>query len=92
LVPCVPAGRQAAARGTPRRLRDNDRAIVVASPDAADAVVKGADISKVAVAPDLASVRACFDVFQGAVFIKGSRRYQLETLLQPSGQTAPSAH
>jgi UDP-N-acetylmuramoyl-tripeptide--D-alanyl-D-alanine ligase len=75
-----------------RRLRDNDRAIVVASPSAADAVVEGAGVSNVAAAPDLASVRACFDVFQGAVFIKGSRRYQLETLLQPSGHNAPSAH
>lgn len=41
----------------------------------------GNDPAQVAVIPDLAPVRERLAGFQGAVFLKGSRRYQLETVL-----------
>ncbi|AOS46415.1 UDP-N-acetylmuramoyl-tripeptide--D-alanyl-D-alanine ligase [Lacunisphaera limnophila] len=43
----------------------------------------GNDPSQVAVITDLAPVRERLTGFTGAVFLKGSRRYQLETLLEP---------
>ena len=43
----------------------------------------GNDPAQVAVLPDLAPVRERLAGFKGAVFLKGSRRYQLETVLDP---------
>jgi len=47
----------------------------------------GNDPSQIAVVTDLAPVRARVAGFRGAVFLKGSRRWRLETVLAPS---APS--
>ncbi len=65
-------------------LRPGDSVLVLASLAAAEAVVAGADHPEVAAARDLAALRARFEAHQGAVFIKGSRRYQLESLLLPN--------
>lgn len=65
-------------------LRPQDRALVLAAPPAAEAVVAGANDSRVETAADLAAMRARFATHVGAVFIKGSRRYQLESLLLPN--------
>jgi UDP-N-acetylmuramyl pentapeptide synthase len=43
----------------------------------------GNDPAQVAVITDLAPVRDRLTGFTGAVFLKGSRRYQLETVLNP---------
>jgi UDP-N-acetylmuramyl pentapeptide synthase len=43
----------------------------------------GNDPAQIEVVTDLAPVRARLDGFKGAVFLKGSRRYQLETVLEP---------
>ena len=43
----------------------------------------GNDPVQVAVVTDVAPVRERLAGFQGAVFLKGSRRYQLETVLDP---------
>jgi UDP-N-acetylmuramoyl-tripeptide--D-alanyl-D-alanine ligase len=43
----------------------------------------GNDPAQIAVVTDLAPVRERLAGFQGAVFLKGSRRYQLETVLGP---------
>lgn len=50
----------------------------------------GNDPAQIAVITDLAPVRERLAGFQGAVFLKGSRRYQLETVLEP--HTAAHAH
>ena len=44
----------------------------------------GNDPAQVAVIADLAAVRERLATFKGAVFLKGSRRYQLETVLDAS--------
>ncbi len=49
----------------------------------------GNDPAQVEVISDLAPVRARLAGFTGAVFLKGSRRYQLETVLEPH---APGTH
>ena len=41
----------------------------------------GNDAAQVSVIADLAAVRERLAAFKGAVFLKGSRRYQLETAL-----------
>ena len=64
-------------------LRSGDSALVLAGREAAAAVVNGADHPDVT-AGDLASLRSRFETHRGAVFIKGSRRYQLESLLLPN--------
>ena len=43
----------------------------------------GNDPAQVAVVADVAPVRERLAGFKGAVFLKGSRRYQLETVLDP---------
>jgi UDP-N-acetylmuramoyl-tripeptide--D-alanyl-D-alanine ligase len=43
----------------------------------------GNNPAQVAVVPDVAPVRERLAGFKGAVFLKGSRRYQLETVLDP---------
>jgi UDP-N-acetylmuramoyl-tripeptide--D-alanyl-D-alanine ligase len=50
----------------------------------------GISAAQVEVVTSLESVRARLAKFHGAVFIKGSRRYQLETIL--TGEAAPAAH
>ncbi len=50
----------------------------------------GNDPAQLAVITDLAPVRERLAGFKGAAFLKGSRRYQLETVLDPS--TAVAAH
>ncbi len=70
------------------RMRTVDRALVVATPSATEAVLAGASGSTNVAASDLAGVRAQFSAFSGAVFIKGSRRYQLESILDPTGAQA----
>ncbi|MEY4489812.1 MAG: hypothetical protein RIQ79_2320 [Verrucomicrobiota bacterium] len=73
------------------RLRAVDRALVVAAPSSTAAVLAGAAGSTNITASDLEGVRAQFDAFTGAVFMKGSRRYQLESILVPAGEPA-AAH
>lgn len=48
----------------------------------------GNDPAQIAVVTDLAAVRARLAGFRGAAFLKGSRRYRLETVLDPTA----SAH
>ena len=43
----------------------------------------GNDPARIAVVDDLAPVRARLESFTGVVFLKGSRRYKLETVLDP---------
>jgi UDP-N-acetylmuramoyl-tripeptide--D-alanyl-D-alanine ligase len=74
------------------RLRAGDRAIVLAAPAAAQAIVQGAASPVVVPVADISEARACFESFAGSVFIKGSRRYQLESLLVSAGETVVSAH
>lgn len=50
----------------------------------------GNDPAQIAVVTDLASVRERLATFKGAAFLKGSRRYRLETVLDP--QAAAHAH
>ena len=74
-------------------LRTQDHAMIIG--DEADCVREGAlengtDSAQVEVVTSLDPVRARFANFQGAVFIKGSRRYRLETIL-PAG-TSSAAH
>ncbi len=72
------------ALGRSLRLREEDRVIVIG--DDAEQVRLGAleggvAGDQIAVAADLGAVRERLVNFHGAVFIKGSRRYQLETLV-----------
>ncbi|MBL9215116.1 MAG: UDP-N-acetylmuramoyl-tripeptide--D-alanyl-D-alanine ligase [Opitutaceae bacterium] len=48
----------------------------------------GNDPAQLAVITDLAPVRERLAGFRGAVFLKGSRRYQLETVLEPAAAGA----
>jgi len=48
----------------------------------------GNDPAQIEVITDLAPVRARLAGFVGAVFLKGSRRYQLETVLEPQAAGA----
>ncbi len=70
-------------------LRPGDSAVVLAA--ASQDVVAGAEHSAVVAAADLDEVRARLASFRGAVFIKGSRRYRLESLLAAAG-TPAAAH
>lgn len=75
------------ALGRALRLRPQDRAWVIG--DHAAAVCAGAQeaglpAGQVRPAGDLAPVRAALETFTGSVFLKGSRRHQLETLLEPA--------
>ena len=81
------------ALGRSFRLRRRDHLVIIGGE--ADAVRQGAlevgaASSQVEVVTTLDSVRARLVDFQGAVFVKGSRRYQLETLL--TGEAALAAH
>ncbi len=81
------------ALGRSIRLRRQDHLVVIG--DDADSVRQGAvengtPKAQVEVVTTLDPVRARLAAFHGAVFIKGSRRYHLETILTPEG--APAAH
>ncbi len=65
-------------------LRPEDTAVVLAATEVARAVVEGARRRTVLAADNLAALRSRFEAHAGAVFIKGSRRYQLESLLLPN--------
>jgi UDP-N-acetylmuramoyl-tripeptide--D-alanyl-D-alanine ligase len=65
-------------------LRPEDTAIVLAAAEVARAVVEGARRRTVLAVDNLAALRARFEAHSGSVFIKGSRRYQLESLLLPN--------
>ena len=69
-------------------LREQDAACVLAAEPAAAAVVAGAAHAAVCAVESLAALRDKFDGFTGSVFIKGSRRYRLESLLSPVGTPA----
>ena len=53
-------------------------------------VGNGIPASQVEIVTSLEPVRAQLAKFHGAVFVKGSRRYQLETIL--NGEAALAAH
>jgi UDP-N-acetylmuramoyl-tripeptide--D-alanyl-D-alanine ligase len=81
------------ALGRSIRLRQSDRLIVIG--DAAESVREGAlnhhaGASQIEVVSDLDRVRERLSIFRGSVFIKGSRRYRLETVL--SQEAGVSAH
>lgn len=81
------------ALGRALRLRRRDHAVVIGSE--AESVRRGAleagvAPSQIEVVTSLDPVRARLETFPGAVFVKGSRRYQLETLL--TGEAALAAH
>jgi len=81
------------ALGRSIRLRRKDQLIVIG--DAAESVREGAlehlaIASQIEIVTTLEPVRSRLAAFRGAVFIKGSRRYQLETIL--SEATSAQAH
>ena len=81
------------ALGRSIRLRRQDQLMVIG--DAAESVREGAldhlaVAAQIEVVTNLDPVRARLASFRGAVFIKGSRRYQLETVL--SGAASAGAH
>jgi UDP-N-acetylmuramoyl-tripeptide--D-alanyl-D-alanine ligase len=65
-------------------LRPQDAAFVLADPEPARTVAKAAFRRSVQAVDSLAALRARFESHVGSVFIKGSRRYQLESLLLPN--------
>jgi UDP-N-acetylmuramoyl-tripeptide--D-alanyl-D-alanine ligase len=81
------------ALGRSIRLRQGDHLFVIggeAGSVAQGALGNGMSGSQVHVVTSLQPVRARLAGFQGAVFVKGSRRYQLETIL--TGEAAHAAH
>lgn len=71
-------------------LRPGDRLFAIGAEAAAlrDGLLEnGNDPAQIEVVTDLAPVRARLAGFKGAVFLKGSRRYQLETVLEPHALT-----
>lgn len=72
--------------GAAIRLRAGDRLFVIgaqAAEVAAGVLGQGDFARQVQVVSTLEPVAACFADWRGAVFVKGSRRYQLETILEP---------
>ncbi|HEY9248048.1 MAG TPA: UDP-N-acetylmuramoyl-tripeptide--D-alanyl-D-alanine ligase, partial [Rariglobus sp.] len=81
------------ALGRAIHLRRQDHLVVIgdeAGEVRQGSLENGAQPSQVEVAASLDPVRARLARFEGAVFIKGSRRYQLETIL--TGEAALAAH
>ena len=77
--------------GAGLRLRDGDRVIAIGT--FAHAVEEGMlaagnGRSQVCVAADIDAIRGPVAEFSGAVFVKGSRRYQLESLFSATPATA----
>jgi len=79
------------ALGRSLRLRPQDRAYAIG--DEAEALrtgaLEGGQIApaQIAVVETLDSLRAQLADFRGALFLKGSRRYHLETLIEPESET-----
>ena len=72
--------------GRTMHLRPGDHLFAIGSQAAAlreGLLENGNDPASIAVITDLAPVRERLAGFTGAVFLKGSRRYQLETVLEP---------
>lgn len=91
-------GRDAAplhrALGRALALRDEDRVFALgphASEVQAGAAERGDAAGQIAVVTSLEPVMAAFAEWRGSVFVKGSRRYQLEKILSPAGAEA-AAH
>jgi len=87
------SGRYHHALGRAIRLRRQDHLVVIGGDAEAvrqGAIGNGAAPQQVEVVTTLAPVRERLTHFHGAVFIKGSRRYQLETIL--NGEAALAAH
>ncbi len=81
------------ALGRSLRLRPQDHLMVIGDEAGSvreGALAQGAQKTQVEVVQTLDPVRARLEAFQGAVFIKGSRRYRLETVL--GGDGGASAH
>jgi UDP-N-acetylmuramoyl-tripeptide--D-alanyl-D-alanine ligase len=79
--------------GRQLQLRRGDFLYVLGSQAAAlrDGLLEGGNAAdQVEIVTDLAAVREQLATYKGAVFLKGSRRYQLETVLNP--MTAEAAH
>jgi UDP-N-acetylmuramoyl-tripeptide--D-alanyl-D-alanine ligase len=77
--------------GRTMHLRRGDHLFVIGGQAAAlreGLLENGNDPAQVDVITDLAPVRDRLAGFKGAVFLKGSRRYQLETVLEPQSSTA----
>ncbi len=77
--------------GRTMHLRRGDHLYVIGGQAAAlreGLLENGNDPAQVDVLTDLAPVRERLAGFKGAVFLKGSRRYQLETILEPSSTAA----
>lgn len=72
-------------------MRPQDTAFVLAAAEVAAAVVEGARRRNVTAADSLAALRTHFETHAGSVFIKGSRRYQLESLFLPNIDVAEVA-
>ena len=67
-----------------KALRPEDSALILADAEIAKTVVEGARRRSVAAADNVSALRVRFEAHAGPVFIKGSRRYQLESLLLPN--------
>lgn len=72
-------------------LRPSDSALVLAAEPASAALLAGAANPAVTAAADLSAMRTRLEAHAGSVFIKGSRRYQLESLLLPNVALAQPA-
>jgi UDP-N-acetylmuramoyl-tripeptide--D-alanyl-D-alanine ligase len=82
------------ALGRALRLRPQDRLFVIGEHAAAlreGALDAGVEAGQATVVGDLRTVRPQVMDFCGAVFLKGSRRYQLESLLEASAPTSSHA-
>src|SRR5690606_22522931 len=67
-----------------KALRPEDSALILADAEIARTVVEGARRRSVQAADNISVLRSRFEAHTGSVFIKGSRRYQLESLLLPN--------
>ena len=75
-------------------LRAQDFACIIGTNAAevrAGAIAAGARPEQIEVMPDLSPAAARLQEWRGAVFLKGSRRYQLETVLQEAAVLATSS-
>lgn len=83
LGPDAAAHHRAVGRAVP--VRDGDQVFVI-GPHAADVVAgvreRGHPVAPIVVVSSLEPVAACFAEWRGAVFVKGSRRYELERILE----------
>jgi len=86
---------RALGRELSKQLRPQDRAYAIG--DEAEALRTGAleggqvTPKQITVVETLDTLRAKLAEFRGALFLKGSRRYRLETLIEPKSETLNSA-